>query len=444
MLTPAWTPLRYHAVQSALWRSPARFVAARAGRGSGKTELARRRVVRFLPVKKLWTNPLYFYALPTFAQAKRVAWKPIKDLIPPEWIAKVSESELTIETVFGSVLHVLGMDKPHRFEGVQWDGGVIDESSDQKPGVFKLNFLPALSHRQAWCWRIGVPKRTGVGSRDFRAAFADWSTDEDPTTAAFTWGSDTVLLPEEIAWAKAHLDERDYNEQYGGTDEELGGLIFYAFGSENVTDQVTYDNTAPLLIGSDFNVNPMCWVVAQRRGGDGLDVIDELFIRNTNTQQSLSYLKAMYPHHQGTWEFYGDAAGKARHTSASQSDYIQIKNDRRFDYVERRPGNEPDLVRSSRVFYPRSNPRQAARWAACNRLLRDAAGKRRCRIHSRCKHLIADLEVRARKEGTNQPDDYGDIGHISDAFGYIIHKLWPVAVERQTSTAAVHTMQGVI
>src|SRR6185437_5009926 len=139
MLTPAWFPLRYHPAQTRVWRTKARFVALACGRGSGKTELSRRRLVRFLPVKKPWPDPIYFLAYPTRAQAKLVAWERIKALIPKEWIASpddIRESDLTIKTRFGSKLFLVGMNEPARIEGVQWDGGVIDESCDQWPGSF--------------------------------------------------------------------------------------------------------------------------------------------------------------------------------------------------------------------------------------------------------------------------------------------------------------------
>lgn len=426
MLTPAWTQLRYHEAQARLWRSSARFVVVRAGRGSGKTELARRRIVRYLPIVKPHCDPLYFYALPTFAQAKRVAWRPIKRLIPPSWVRTMSESELRIDTIFGSTLYIIGMDKPQRFEGVQWDGGVIDESSDQKPGVFKLNFLPALAHRSGWCWRIGVPKRSGPGARDFREAYNEWSQNDDPITDAFTWASDTVLSSDEVAWAQKYLDQRDFNEQYGGVDEEQGGLIFYAFSSFNIRDDAQYDPNKDLMVGADFNVNPMCWVIAQR-DADRLYIIDEIFLRNTNTQFALDHLYSRYQHHKGAWEFYGDATGQARHTSADKTDYIQIKNDARFE--------------RSRVFYPKANPRRTARFAACNRLLCAADQERRLFIHPQCRRLIADLEARARREGTNEPDDYGDIGHSTDALGYIIHRLWPVRLDQPAGQQVVLTME---
>lgn len=407
MLTEAWTQLRYHKLQASLWRTTARFVAVAAGRGSGKTELSRRRVVRFLPVRKPWPNPMYFYALPTVAQAKRVAWRPLKLLIPPNWIAKINESDMIIETVFGSSLYVLGMDKPQRAEGVQWDGGIIDESCDQKPGVFDLTFLPTFSWRDAWCWRIGVPKRHGVGAVDFKGFC------ESGAQMSFTWPSEDILRPEALAYAREHLDIRDYNEQYRANWEDASGRIFHAFNDVlNVSDQVSYDSSKPVCVGSDFNVDPMAWILGH--GGEKPVVFDELFIHNTNTQETLNRLHAKYSSHLGGWEFYGDATGAARKTSAATSDYIQIRNDERF--------------KGKRVFYPRKNPSLINRFAACNSLFCNAAQKRHLYVHPRCVNLIKDLKDRAYKEGTREPDDYGELGHITDGLGYWLYRRYPVKI----------------
>jgi hypothetical protein len=74
--------MRYHPVQAALERCNARFVGIQAGRGSGKTELSKRRLVRWLPVPKPWRDPRYFFCAPTHEQAKRLAWNDILALIP--------------------------------------------------------------------------------------------------------------------------------------------------------------------------------------------------------------------------------------------------------------------------------------------------------------------------------------------------------------------------
>lgn len=420
MLTSTWTPLRYHEQQSTLWRTKARYCAVAAGRGSGKTEIARRRVVRFLPIKKPWPNPLYFYALPTFSQAKRVAWEPILSLIPKHWIAEENKSDLLIRTVFGSTLYVLGLDKSHRAEGVQWDGGIIDESSDQKPGVFERTFLPAFSHRDAWCWRIGVPKRHGIGVNDFRRFFERGGS--DPDIESYNWPSSDIVDPEELLFAKQTLDELDYIDQFEASFQRVGGGIFHAFNKEfNVTKDAEYDHRLPICVCSDFNVDPMSWCLAHIKN-DNVFVFDEISARNTNTESTLDRLYRMYANHRSGWEFYGDATGRARKTSASSSDYAQIRNDNRFT--------------PKRVYYLRSNPPRADRFASCNAMFKNALGVRRCFINPKCKWLIKDLEDRNYKPGTSEPDDYGDIGHMTDALGYLIHFKFPM-------TKIIHKSLGV-
>lgn len=424
-LTEAWTTLRYHAQQDRYWRSPTRFKAVAAGRRSGKTELARRKVVRYLIVKKPWPDPAYFYALPTRDQAKRVAWPMIKRLVPKLWLPNegrnnsgISESELSITTVFGSKLWVLGLDKPARAEGVGWDGGVVDESCDQKPGTFDLTLRPALSDRQGWCDRIGVPKRAGPGAHEFKLFWERGLPGEtkDPEIESFAWPSEDILPASEIESAKRQLDEKDFNEQYRASWETVGGAVFYAFDEvKNVSVDIAYSPDLPLLIGCDFNVDPMAWTIAQQRDKE-LWVFDEIFMRNTNTEAALRELARRYGEHRAGAVFFGDATGRARKTAASESDYVQIRN---FKGIQ-----------GARVMFPESNPARHDRFAACNAMFCNAAGERRCRVHARCRNLVRDLVVRAYEPGTSEPDDHDDISHASDALGYLIHWLFPLRVDQ--------------
>jgi len=418
MLTPAWTQLRYHEEQAKMWRSSARFIIAACGRGSGKTELARRRIVRYLAVRKPWYDPIYFYALPTYKQAKRVAWEQLLALIPKEWLSgRPNISEMVIKTVFGSRLYVVGMDKPQRIEGVQWDGCVIDEAADQKPGTFDRSVLPALAHRNAWCWRIGVPKRYGIGALEFKRAFEEPGAE----TETFNWPSADILSSNEIALAMSKLGIADFREQYEATFENISGAIFYAFDEDlNTTDSIGYDKSLPIVVGSDFNVDPMSWVIGHRIDGNKLHIFDEVSLRHTNTRRTLDELYRRYGKHLNGFEFYGDASGAARRSSADLSDYLQIRNDSRFS--------------GARVFYPKANPRIASRFAATNGLLCNTKGERNCYIHPKCTHLIQDLKSRAYKEGTSIPDDYGDVGHMTDALGYIIHKVFPIRLRSVEDT----------
>lgn len=423
MIPSTWKTLTPHAKQCAAYRSDKRFVILAAGRGSGKTEISRRKVVRHLPIKRPWPDPLYFYALPTFDQARRVAWEPIKNLIPKHWIKSINESRMCVETVFGSKLYVIGMDKPERAEGVQWDGGVIDESSDQKPKVFDKSILPALSHRNGWCWRIGVPKRQGIGAVEFKEVFDIGMSGEDPHTVAYCWPSSDIIPPEQVEIARAKLDKRDFNEQYNASWETAGGGIFHAFDfAENVSLEAVYNPNEKILIGSDFNVDPMSWVIGHKYD-NSIDIFDEISLRNANTQGTLDHLYTKYGTHNRGWLFCGDATAKSRKTSAAKSDYVQICNDARF--VDKK------------IEYLRQNPPLADRFAATNAMLRNAKEEVRLRIHPRCKTLINDLQQRSYKEGTNIPDDSGNIGHISDALGYAVFRYFRLQVTLRRSPTVI-------
>lgn len=409
-LTPAWTTFRPHAIQSRLWRTRARFVAACAGRGSGKTALSFRRLVRFLPIRKPWDNPQYFYGAPTREQAKRLAWDELKLLIPPNWIkGRPNETELVIDTVFGSSLHLVSLEKPERIEGTQWDGGVLDESSDGRPGIFARSIVPALTHKNGWCWRIGVPKRHGPGAREFKEFFDRGLLGIDPLQESYTWPSWDILSAEQIEEARTQLGTIDFEEQFGGNWQSPEGQIYYGFSRErNVDDSVVYNPNEKIYVGSDFNVSPMAWTLAHKVDGRAL-VFDELYIMNTNTPKTLDALYARYPNHKAGWRFCGDATSKARKTAATHSDYVLIKNDIRFENKE--------------VRYPDSNPAIGDRFACVNANCSNA----RVVINSKCRNLLDDLEACAYKEGSKEQDKSNKFeGHITDALGYFLVREFPI------------------
>lgn len=414
MLTTAWTPYRPHKRQRELWKTKIRFPLVPAGRGSGKTDIALKRLVRYLAVKKPWTPPKYFYAGPTHDQAKRIAWDKLKSLTPSSWIDDISESHLIIKTVFKSQLHIIGLDKPQRIEGDQWDGGIVDENSDIKPGTFRKNILPALTHKLAWCWRIGIPKRQGCGAAEFRENCELANDGKLDESEVFTWPSSDILSEDVLNTVRSHMTDKDFNEQFNAQFETSGGGIFYAFDKENKRE-CKYNPNKRIIVGQDFNVNPMCWVLCHRYDY-GLEVFGEVFLRNANTYEALNHLYARYSEHRGGFLFIGDASAKARKTSSTQSDFTIIFNDARFKLLKRE------------IIYPQSNPHVEDRFAATNTLFRNANGERRCFVDIiHCPNLVKDIINRSYKESTREVDNSNkEIGHMTDALGYVIFRLYPL------------------
>lgn len=418
-LTPAWFKLRYHEKQNRLWRTNCRFPVVVAGRGSGKTELARRFITLQLPYKKPWGDPKYFYGLPTYNQAKRVVWPQFEALIPKHWLIKngANRSELTFTTKFGSTLYIVGMDKPARIEGIQVDGGILDECSDQKDGTFTRTILPMLTHRSGFCWQIGVPKRTGPGATHFKKCYdAGLVVNNKEGFESYTWPSYEILDVAQLDDILSKLSAKDALEQLGGAWVGASGAIYYAFDPmKNISDSAQYNPNLPIGIGSDFNVNPMAWILFHY-SDSVFKVFDEIYLENSNTQATLDAFYRQYGGHNSGFRFFGDAAARQRRSSASSSDYLQILNDARFS-----------RVMPHRVDYDMSNPRITDRYAAVNAVMLNAKGDVRCVIHPRCTELRKDLEQRTYKEGTLEADNTNKMsGHISDALGYPIYYLQPV------------------
>src|ERR1700684_575245 len=72
-----------------------RFRVLVAGRRFGKTFLALTELIQadWGPGRKAW------YVAPTYRQAKRLAWRPLKQMTKPYWASRPNETDLTIELI---------------------------------------------------------------------------------------------------------------------------------------------------------------------------------------------------------------------------------------------------------------------------------------------------------------------------------------------------------
>jgi hypothetical protein len=77
-----------------------RFRVLVAGRRFGKTYLA---LVEL--IQAAWSaGRLAWYVAPTYKQAKRIAWKPLKKMTEPYWASKPNETDLRIELISGGAI----------------------------------------------------------------------------------------------------------------------------------------------------------------------------------------------------------------------------------------------------------------------------------------------------------------------------------------------------
>ena len=138
--------IRLKRAQWRVFRCDQRFRVLVAGRRFGKTYLA---LVELC--KAAWgPGRLVWYVAPTYKQAKRIAWRPLKQMTKPYWAAKPNETDLRIELTCGGTICLRGADNYDSLRGDGLDFLVLDEY--------------ASIARQAWTEVLRPAQRRAAGS----------------------------------------------------------------------------------------------------------------------------------------------------------------------------------------------------------------------------------------------------------------------------------------
>ena len=387
--------------QSEIAASPARFRVAICGRRFGKTFLAMRELARFArqPGQRCW------FVAPTRAQGKGIVWEQLRGrLTDLRWVNRVNESELRIELVNGSEIQIMSADAYERMRGYSVNFVVLDEFADHDPEVWTA-VRPTLSDREGHALFIGTPKGTGNWSKDI---FDRARTNPLWSSWQFTTLDGGRVTSEEVAAARAEMDERTFRQEYEATFESFSGRIFYAFGDANLDSWTgAISPQHEIAIGMDFNIDPMSAVIAIRTGSDTMHIIDEIRMFSSNTAEMIAEIRARYPQNPVT--VYPDPASRQRKTSAGGATDLSLLQNAGFTV---RAPMRHDVVRDG--------------INAVNSRLRTATGSVLLKIDPKCKYTIESLERHAYKPGTSQPDKDSGYDHMTDAVRYMINYIWPI------------------
>lgn len=413
-----WYPLKPHPVQLALLDavpSGVRFPLVPAGRRSGKTE----RFKRFLVKQANKVPGAYFAAAPTHDQAKKIFWDDLKaftlSVLHPR---RPSESDRIIFLPNGSEIHVIGLDKPQRIEGIPWKGGGIDEFADVKPTAWEANILPALNtvnpsepDYRAWCWLLGVPD----GLNHYYDLCQQAETGADPNFRVFHWKSAEILPDDVIRDMKRAMSAKQFRQEFEASFETASGRIYEDYGKHNITDAVIEPHEQ-LLWMHDQNFTPLSSAIGVRRG-DAIYLLDEIVLTSAVSRQSaLEFVEKYKDHKNKHVLIYGDAAGQAGEKHGHKSDYTEIEG----------------VLRSHGWTYTRrirpANPAIKDRHNAVRAKILNAAGETSLFVNPNtakwCHKGLSTVQV---KEGsTFQEDQANQYQHITTAIGYMIDYEFPV------------------
>ena len=410
-----WYPLTAHKVQTDLVTDKVRFKVVPAGRRSGKTERAKRFVVR----EAMREPGPYFVAAPTRDQVKRIYWQDLKRLcfISVLGDRSVSESELQIRLPNGSTISLVGLDQPQRMEGVLWIGGVIDEIADVREGAWQENISPALDtfnplrpDYRPWCWLIGVPD--GLNHYFEMAEYARSSG--DPDWKLYTWKSSDILPKDVIDAAKRRMSPRQYRQEYEASFETASGRVYEDYSPDNYTTETIKPNEQ-LMWHHDFNFTPMSSGVGVRRGND-FYILDEIVLQSAVARQSAIEFVEKYKNHANrSVIIYGDPAGRAGEKHGHASDYTEMEQVLR--------SNNWTVTRKVKNAAPAIKDRQNAVRAK----IKNAKGEVSLFVNiERAKYVHKGFATVQIKKGSTFLEEDSEYQHITTAVGYCVDHEWPI------------------
>lgn len=404
---------------------PKRFRVLVAGRRFGKTQLALIELIR-----SVWSSPASaaWYVAPTYRQAKRIAWQRLKDLLSGSEIA-INETDLSIRIKNAGSISLRGADNYDSLRGNSLNFVVLDEFAAMKPQVWSEALRPALADRQGGALFIGTPQ--GHNHLYDRFQYAQ----SHPDWAAFHFKTidGGNVTQAELRSAAEELDERLYRQEFEASFESTAiGRAYYAFRRAVNLRPCQYTPGANLIWSLDFNVNPMCSVIAQR-DGETTEVLDELILPDANTFLACERFWQLVQHYSHnrpfTIDIYGDASGHQRRTCGTSTDWQLVR-----DFFSQL---RPQVV--ARLHAAGANPGVRDRVNLVNSRFLSASGDSRLFIDPKCKELIEDFEQvcwRADHFGqaTSELDKSDRLRtHLSDALGYYLAQafpVWPKAGER--------------
>jgi len=417
-----WYPLIDHDVQLELIDAVSngvRFPLVPSGRRSGKTE----RFKRFIAKQAMTnSNELYFAAAPTHTQAKKIFWDDLKKFtLSASHDRKPSESELKIYMPNGSEIHVIGLDKPERIEGINWTGGGIDEIADVKSEAWQLHIYPALNtvspirpDYRAWCWLLGVPD--GLNHYYDMCMMAE--SGNDPDYKVYHWKSSEILPADVIEAAKRTMGPKQYKQEYEASFETATGRIYEDYSKANHTDE-TIKPHEQLCWMHDQNYTPLSSAVGVRRGDDNNDLylLDEIILISAVSRESAEEFVEKYKDHENKHVLiYGDPAGKAGEKHGQESAYTQIE--------ETLALNGWRYTRMVEASHPSIKDRQNCVRAKIKNALSEHSLFVNPALAPYCDKGLSTVQL--KKGSTFQEDDSNEYQHVTTAIGYMCDVEWPV------------------
>lgn len=392
-MTVAQLELKKAAAQ--VHRSKARVRVLFSGRRFGKTRLM---LTEALACALEQPGSQIFYLAPSRKMAKDISWSDLKQMVPSSWIDRAMESTLTLEFRNSSRITLAGADFADSLRGQKAHLLLMDEFAyvSDLQSMWEASLLPMLGTTDGRVLFCSTP----AGGGNFAAEL--WERAKS-TPGWERWSFRSTeggwISPEFVEEAKATMDPSLFRQEFEASIESLLGAIYGDFSRSSNVAAAHYDPQAQLLMGCDFNRNPMCACIAQLQG-EQLVILREFVMLDADTRMLGQAIRDAYPR-QEIYCFPDPTGSRSQTSSMGLSDHAIL---RQHGFKVKAP-KAPWAIRD--------------KYAAVRMFIRDGHNRRRLKLDPSAKRMIRSLASLEYAPGKSVADPKSDHGHMSDALGYL-------------------------
>lgn len=361
----------------------------------------------------------------TLKQSRAIHFKPLflgnDPIFDKKLVKEINKTDLTVTLKNGTVITCASAEAIDTLRGRTADIVIIDEGGHvDLDGILEV-LQPVVSARQGQIIAVGTPagrnafytyiQKGLLGSPSFTKGFRSWII---PITHS------DVNIPfkeERIEQAQRTLSPHQYAVEYLVSFDVQEGLVYPHFDPDKNRSEKRFDHSRVLHIGIDFNVGVMNAAVCQiyvRPDSkiEDVHIVEELRLRNANTQKLVDEIKRRYCHIWAPHQIilYPDASGGSRKTSAgiSVTDHSILRD----------AGFKLDV--SSK------NPAVQDRVNNLNAKIHNAKGDRQLFINPSCKYFIQALmsQTYTSKGEPEKGEGEYDYSGPADAIGYLVNRRY--------------------
>lgn len=328
----------------------------------------------------------------------------------------------------GSNILFRHFDEPNKLKSLNLGFAEIEEMSDIPEATFKM-LLGRMRQKKKKNWQDFKYRIFGHTNPQSRRGwiYKNFYENKKPNwRLVLAPSTENIYLPKDFCEnLKSAYDENYYKKNVlGEFEEDNCPLVVPNFSKENI-EKINYLEFCDLHISCDFNVDPMCWLLAHI-DNHRVYFFDEIVLENTTTTKTCEEFARRYPNHKGKIIINGDASGDNRTCVSEYTNYMLIRN----FFAQR-------MKRNVEFHLRQFNPPIKNRVAAFCSMMQTMDGQRHILIDPKCEKLIYNLNNLKYREGGSNIDiptywaiknnkELKYLSHPFDAASYLVEYYFPI------------------